>query len=292
MNKERPFQGSLFVEGLLSESIVNFPEWQEFDDEAFERTCSDLLAIFTRFPVGHSPNESQTEDDLIWPVLEVIGWKERLRQQNLSPRGRDDVPDGLLFADRKARDLANGFADEWQRYRHGLAIVESKRWMRPLDRRSGHRGEESTPSTQMLRYLRRVDSLTDGKLRWGILTNGYLWRLYYSGARSVSEQFFEFDLASILNASGDEDRAADIRKTKGATGLRYLCWSFGARHSWQLQRMHEHSINVRWKRADFFRSRLRQACQVWFLSGSFRTLSVRLQRPLQMQRQRTRAMPP
>ena len=43
----------------------------------------------------------------------------------------------------------------------------------------------------MLRYLRRVDDLTTGNLRWGILTNGARWRLYYQGARSVSEQFFE-----------------------------------------------------------------------------------------------------
>ena len=71
-------------------------------------------------------------------------------------------------------------------------MVESKRWLRPLDRRSGTVGEESAPSTQMLRYLRRVDDLTSGKLRWGILTNGSShWRLYYSGARLVSEDYFE-----------------------------------------------------------------------------------------------------
>jgi hypothetical protein len=50
----------------------------------------------------------------------------------------------------------------------------------------------------MLRYLRRVDDLTTGKLRWGILTNGARWRLYYQGARSVSEQFFELDLGVVL----------------------------------------------------------------------------------------------
>ena len=57
----------------------------------------------------------------------------------------------------------------------------------------------------MLRYLRRVDDLTTGKLRWGILTNGACWRLYYQGARSVSEQFFEIDLAALLDLSGHND---------------------------------------------------------------------------------------
>ena len=69
-------------------------------------------------------------------------------------------------------------------------MVESKRWLRPLDRRSGKAGEETAPSTQMLRYLRRIDDLTTGALRWGILTSGARWRLYYQGARSVSEQIF------------------------------------------------------------------------------------------------------
>jgi hypothetical protein len=50
----------------------------------------------------------------------------------------------------------------------------------------------------MLRYLRRIDDLTHGRLRWGILTNGAKWRLYWAGARSVSEEFLEIDLASAL----------------------------------------------------------------------------------------------
>jgi hypothetical protein len=57
----------------------------------------------------------------------------------------------------------------------------------------------------MLRYLRRVDDLTNGALRWGILTNGARWRLYFSGARSVSEQFFEVDLAAVLAVPGHND---------------------------------------------------------------------------------------
>ena len=115
------------------------------------------------------------------------------------------MPDGLLFADDAAKGRTNALAREWRRYEHGLAVVESKRWQPPLDRRSWRAGEQSAPSTQMLRYLRRVDDLTTGKLRWGILTNGARWRLYYQGARSVSEQFFEIDLPAILDLPGHND---------------------------------------------------------------------------------------
>ncbi len=198
-------QGSLFSADFLTESIRNLDEWSDISEADLNAAESGLRDIFSAFPHRQSPNESQTEDDLIWPVLGVLGWEASLRQQNLSARGREDVPDGLLFADQAAKTRANQFAEEWRRYEFGLAVVESKRWARPLDRRSGRRGEETAPSTQMLRYLRRVDDLTTGGLRWGILTNGVVWRLYFQGARSVSEQFCEINLAAILDLEGFND---------------------------------------------------------------------------------------
>ncbi len=199
------FQGSLFSSDFLRDSITRLADWTSFDPSALLSLQSDLRGIYNEFPITKTPNESQTEDDLIWPILVRMGWTASLRQQNLAARGRDDVPDGLLFADDAAKRRANGFVEEWKRYGFGLAVVESKRWSRPLDRRSGRRGEETAPSTQMLRYLRRVEDLTTGKLRWGILTNGGRWRLYYQGARSVSEQFFELDLAAVLDVPGHNE---------------------------------------------------------------------------------------
>ncbi len=205
MNIEGAVQGSLFARDFLTESISRLSDWQAVDDAALDEFERALQSVFDPFPIDQTPNESQTEDDLIWPVLEALGWTASLRQQNLSSRGRDDVPDGLLFADEAAKGRANRYQREWRRYEYGLAAVESKRWQRPLDRRSDRRGEETAPSTQMLRYLRRVDDLTNGALRWGVLTNGAKWRLYWAGARSVSEQFFELDLAATLNLPGHND---------------------------------------------------------------------------------------
>ncbi len=205
MNIESAVQGSLFARDFLTESISQLSDWQAVDDAALDGFERALRSIFDRFPTDQTPNESQTEDDLIWPVLGALGWTASLRQQNLSSRGRDDVPDGLLFVDEATKDRANAFAEEWKRYEFGLAVVESKRWQRPLDRRSDRQGEETAPSTQMLRYLRRVDDLTNGALRWGVLTNGAKWRLYWAGARSVSEQFFELDLATALNLPGHNE---------------------------------------------------------------------------------------
>lgn len=205
MNDTGAFRGSLFAGDFLRETITASAEWRAFDDSALEAFARDVEALFARFADAAAPNEAQTEDDLIWPVLERLGWTAGLRQQNLSPRGRGDVPDGLLFADDAAKCRANRFAETWRRYEHGLAIVEAKRWRLPLDRRTEANGPEAPASTQMLRYLRRVDDVTSGKLRWGILANGAVWRLYYQGARSVSEEFFELDLAALAGAGGFAD---------------------------------------------------------------------------------------
>lgn len=106
------FQGSLFSGDLLAESIVRSADWLAFDDAVLDDLEASLKAVFDRFPTADSPNESQTEDDLIWPVLQRLGWTASLRQQNLTPRGREDVPDGLLFSDDAGKDRANGFAEE------------------------------------------------------------------------------------------------------------------------------------------------------------------------------------
>ena len=226
MSIDTPFRGSLFANDFLCESIIGSPDWQAIDDSALDALEASVRDVFAGFPIAGSPNESQTEDDLIWPVLLQLGWKASLRQQNLSAQGREDVPDGLLFTDAAAKDRANGFTEEWKRYEFGLAVVESKRWLRPLDRRSGRRGEENAPSTQMLRYLRRVDDLTTGKLRWGILTNGARWRLYYQGSRSVSEQFFEVDLAALLNLPGHNEGLFPLTDAARHHGLKVFVLVF------------------------------------------------------------------
>ena len=191
-------RGGLFTPGFLEVTIKDLEEWDEVSDAEIGRLEAVIRKIVADFTVGRSPNEAETEDGLIWPVLKALGWTDSLPQQNLSPKGRSDVPDGLLFADRKSFDAANSHAEEWKRYAHGCVLLEAKRWNRPLDRKSDGEGEAMPPSTQMLRYMLRAEVVTKGRLRWGVLTNGRHWRLYFSGAQSMSEDFLEVDLFAVL----------------------------------------------------------------------------------------------
>ncbi|QCI67215.1 hypothetical protein [Phreatobacter stygius] len=206
-------QGGLFTRDFLEEGIKGQAAWQQIDDAELRRLKDMAVSLFAKITSTKSPNEAVTEKDLIYPLLSTIGWGDLvLVQQSASKKGRSDVPDGLLFADETA--FANGRRelDSWLRFRHGICLVESKKWNRVLDREEkGAKSHEGVPSTQMLRYLRRADDITSGKLRWGILTNGRHWRLYHQGALSVSEDFLEIDLGKVLDLPGCGLDLIDVR---------------------------------------------------------------------------------
>lgn len=193
--------GALFTQDYLVEGIRGTAQYADVDPAALR---DRLEAILAGFPHISKPNEATTESDLVWPILKALGWDEYLTQQNLSASGRVDVPDGLLFIDAEAKAKANAHPEEWRRYQFGATVLESKRWGRALDRAEGRTGaDKDTPSTQLLRYLRRIDDLTSGELRWGLLTNGSKWRLYFAGARSTIDDYLEIDLARIMGLDAD-----------------------------------------------------------------------------------------
>ncbi len=205
-------QGQLFTQDFLERGIQSTPPWQELSDEAFKRFRTAMLATLTPFNASAAFNEAQTEEQLIGRVLLELGWGEdSLPQVNMSAQGREDVPDRLLFAGSPDMALAMKESRDERRYRHGLAILEAKRWARPLDRgETTDRLDPGAPSSQMLRYLSRADVMSDGRVKWGILTNGAVWRLYWQNARSRSEEFFEIDVAAALELPGAQPQLGDL----------------------------------------------------------------------------------
>ena len=144
-----------------------------------------------------------TEQDLIRPVLELLGWADYLPQQGAA--GHEDVPDHLLFADALSKARATGRGNSDDRFQDALVVQESKRFGLALDQRDrtdGLRG--GTPHGQMLRYLTSADVASEGRIRFGILTNGSVWRLYDRRARPRASGFFEIDVADVLRPGNDD----------------------------------------------------------------------------------------
>ncbi len=210
-------QGQLFTQDFLRHGIRETPPYQALGAEAaaaFEQRLRDIFAGLTAETVM---NEAQTEQLVIERVLVELGWGgDYLPQVNLSGKRREDVPDILLFADAAHLQRARDEKHDDRRYRHGLALLEAKRWLRPLDRGAADEPlDPGAPSSQMLRYLSRADVASDRAVKWGVLTNGGIWRLYWQDARSRAEEFLELDVAAFLGVPGVPAELDDIEPAHG-----------------------------------------------------------------------------
>jgi Eco57I restriction-modification methylase len=209
--------GKLFSQDFLLDGIKTTPVWEALPDEALNIFFADLQRIYAPLATNSQLNEANTEADIIEKVLDLLGWQDlTLKQVTATSTRRDDVPDFLLFPDEQAKQTARAEKREDNRYRHGIAILEAKRWMRPLDRGDAtNKLDAGTPSNQILRYLSSVEVASERAVRWGILTNGAVWRLYWQGARSRSEEFLELNLAALLGVTGVEQGLFDIETQHG-----------------------------------------------------------------------------
>ena len=196
--------GNLFTEYFLTDGIKETAEWRDLVSSAgFGLFRDEVRRRYDAIVRSDSPNEAVTEQEVIRPVLEALGWADYLPQQGSS--GNEDIPDQLLFADTDSKERAGAKSSARERYRDALVVEESKRLGRSLDARDPAEDDgSSTPHGQILRYLTTADVESDGRIRWGILTNGGVWRLYDHLSRPRSTAYFEVDVGEAL-APGNED---------------------------------------------------------------------------------------
>ena len=192
--------GQLFTHYFLTDGITATAEWQAScsQPEAFAAFRDGVQQRYDALSRSQEPNEAATEQDLIRPVLALLGWADYLPQQSVARN--EDIPDHLLFADAAAKQQAAAERNAGDRLRHATVVEESKRFGLSLDSRE----RSGTPHGQILRYLATAEIESEGRIRWGILTNGRVWRLYDYRARPRASGYFEADLGDLL-APGKED---------------------------------------------------------------------------------------
>ena len=67
-----------------------------------------------------------TEQELIRPILKILGWADYLPQQGTTRN--EDIPDYLLFTDAASKERAAGRANPDERFRDAIVVEESKRF--------------------------------------------------------------------------------------------------------------------------------------------------------------------
>ena len=192
--------GQLFTHYFLTDGIKTTPEWQASVDqpEAFAAFRNGVARHHSALSRSRNPNEARTEEELIRPVLELLGWTEYVPQP--SAAGHEDIPDHLLFADAESKARAGN------PFEYATVVEESKRFELALDSRDRNdRAQRGTPHGQILRYLATAEIESEGHIRWGILTNGSVWRLYDYRARPRASGYFEADLAELLQPGNEDD---------------------------------------------------------------------------------------
>lgn len=191
--------GGLFTQDFLQEAVTRWPVFRQALDAA-PALRAEMRALIEG--VGDLPglNEAQTEDRLIRPMLDRLGWAGlRVVQANAT---RNDVPDYLLFPDADAFARADVLPGP-DKFRHAVAVGDAKRWSLGLDQRGGGAGISETPASQILRYMDRA-ATRSRTCRWGLLTNGRSWRLYHQGASDRLNDYLEIDLLAALGLPGQD----------------------------------------------------------------------------------------
>ena len=197
--------GHLFASYFLTEGIRDTPEWKTAAarPEAFAAFREDIRRRYDALSGSADPNEAVTEQELIRPVLELLGWDDYLPQQGATRN--EDIPDLLLFPDAGSKERAGARIRPEERFRDAIVVEESKRFGLALDARDADgRGRSRTPHGQILRYLSTADVESDSRIRWGVLTNGGVWRLYDHRARPRASGYFETDLAEALQPDNED----------------------------------------------------------------------------------------
>ena len=197
--------GHLFTEYFLTDGIRETAEWRELVSSSgeFGSFRDGVRQRYEAVSRSGNPNEAVTEQEIVRPVLELLGWMDYLPQQGTSRN--EDIPDHLLFTDSDSKERAGARGSARERYRDALVVEESKRFGLSLDARDSDGGNRSgTPHGQILGYLTTAEIESDGRIRWGILTNGGVWRLYDHLSRPRATGYFEVDLGHALEPENED----------------------------------------------------------------------------------------
>lgn len=185
-----PYQNRKLFSDHFLEDIL--PTWPEFAADA-RGLLDDLADLWEAERTGlERANESQTEERFIKPVLQRLGFFFTVQASVPTASGHRQ-PDYALFADDDARAAAAERSSAG-RYVGAVAVGDAKRFDRPLDRRRVKGELSEDPVAQIIHYV----AVT--RARWGILTNGRLWRLYGAEGDLVEGACLEVDLCALLDA--------------------------------------------------------------------------------------------
>ncbi len=190
----------LFSDHFLNENLPARPQWTALQEEA-RPVMECVAAILAEYVT--SDNERQTEEDLVMPVLRLLGHTFEVQPSLRTAEGAK-TPDYVFYRDAESQAANRGqMLTDQLPSQGGIAVGDAKYWNRPLDTAIRQSTTDAlsnkNPNYQIYFYM-----LHSG-VTWGILTNGRLWRLYHKDTAHKLDHFYEVDLQALVE-SGDPAR--------------------------------------------------------------------------------------
>lgn len=191
--------------GLFSDHFLKarLPQWKEWEiDEELATFRKELMSLYeSTKPILPTLNEAQTEKEFIQPLLDLLGYANSYIVQAPTKVGQQtNRPDYALFPDGTTKNKAYQKL-KGNDYTQCIGIADAKYWERELDLTKSSDRDTYTnqnPSFQIVSYL------TGTQQKWGILTNGRLWRLYCIKSHLPLGNYYQVDLVKLLEEAPEE----------------------------------------------------------------------------------------
>lgn len=188
----------LFSDYYLNEILSEHGDWKGVDvKKPFEDLAELYKGVKDLLP---GSNEAQTEERFIRPALKLLGHLFEVQPPVETAFGTR-TPDYALFPDEEAKKEAHKCRGKKEYFNGVLGVGDAKYWDRPLDKKLSAQGdpfENNNPNFQIDTYLRSTET------RWGILTNGRLWRLYNRDTSYRLDTYYQVDLVQLLEQQDSE----------------------------------------------------------------------------------------
>ena len=168
------------------------PEWAEHRERAAQ-LLAGLRALWMEQKAQiEEYAEATLEEAFIHRILNALGWKIWYQ-----PSLRGNKPDYALFlSDADHGAAASAGRNNPAFWDHAALVGDAKSWTVNLDRPVRVENKRKYPPEQIESYIHQ------SARKYGLLTNGRLWRLYPHDLQPYQprfETYIEFDLAQLLN---------------------------------------------------------------------------------------------
>lgn len=170
---------ALFADHYLVERLKADPVWA-IDPGPVFREIRRLFGNARERWIGK--DEQAIRDGLYEPFWKLLGFKARVNKA----ANKDHLEPDYVLGDQTGEPVTVAFTYRWDRWLDGPDLSDSDT-------------PEENPGAAV------VSTLTEGKARWAVVTNGKYWRLYSKEAHSRATNFYEVDLEAAFIESGETD---------------------------------------------------------------------------------------